>query len=200
MLKINNLTKSFGTKNVLKDFSYNFEKGKTYCLFGKSGCGKTTLLNIIAGIIKPDSGKVIIDKNTKVRMVFQEPRLLPWRNAIDNICISGSDKDQAMSLLEAFALEGDAFNYPDSLSSGMCRRVAIARALNDNPDILLLDEPFSGLDLAMSDKAIQLIKETMEGKLIIFVTHNKSEALKLSDKILFLSDKQMEIENDFKVN
>ena len=200
MIELKAITKSFGNKQVLQNFSYTFEKGRTYCLFGKSGCGKTTLLNIIAGILKPDAGQVNINKNSKVRMVFQEPRLLPWRNVIENICISGSDSNSAMELLKAFSLKGEAYNYPDSLSGGMCRRISIARALNDKPDILLLDEPFSGLDEDMSLKTISLIKEKMKDKTIICVTHDKQLALQFSDIILFLSDSKMEIVNEFKVD
>ncbi|MBQ2676643.1 MAG: ABC transporter ATP-binding protein [Clostridia bacterium] len=184
MIRLNNISKSFGDKLLFKDFSYNFDTG-IICITGESGCGKTTLLNIIAGLVAPDEGAVTADGG-KLRMVFQEPRLLDWCTVLQNVCIKSDDKIRASELLENLMLQNEENSYPDKLSGGMRQRVAIARALCDNPDILLLDEPFNGLDEATVQTAINVIKENMQGKLVICVSHNLDIVEQIADKIIKL--------------
>ena len=150
MLKLNNICKSFGDKIILNDFSYNFKESGIVVVKGPSGCGKTTLLRLIAGLEKKDSGEIIA--NGVISLLFQEDRLLPWLSAIENItCVmagkSAKKKKEAKKLLELVGLKGEENERIENLSGGMKRRVAFARALALSPDVLLLDEPFNGLDI-----------------------------------------------------
>lgn len=172
MLRIDNVSKAFGEKTVLADFSYTFENGKNYAVTGSSGVGKTTLLRLICGLIKPDSGRVDVPDGTRVRAVFQEDRLLPWRTVLKNVTLGNGGEALARELLSALGLEGEADSLPASLSGGMSRRVAIARALCAEPDVLLLDEPFNGLDDEMKARAAALIFDRMKGKTVIVITHD----------------------------
>jgi NitT/TauT family transport system ATP-binding protein len=172
------------------------QPGEFVCLLGPNGCGKTTLLRILAGLEEPDAGQVLLDGESvaarshharRVGAVFQEPRLLPWRSVLDNITLclkpmglrGQAARERAYAYLELVGLRGFEHDYPERLSGGMRQRAAIARALAIEPAILLMDEPFSALDPEtrrfMQDGLVHLWK-TMDFT-ILFVTHNIEEAL-----------------------
>mgnify|MGYP002797540721 FL=1 len=186
MLTVTGINKNFGKKEILRGFSYQFPDQGIICLFGPSGCGKTTLMRIFAGLESPDSGDVTHCE--KLSMVFQEDRLLPLFTAEENIRIPcGSlTKEDAERFLSAVGLSGEGDKYPHELSGGMKRRVAIARALAYGGDIMLLDEPFRGLDRTVKELVMQQVLAQSREKLVLLVTHDREEAFLLSDTILFL--------------
>lgn len=218
-INIENITKSFegangSTTEVLRGVSFEIEEGSFTSIMGPSGCGKSTLLNIIAGLISKDDGVIKRDgrpvepSELPFAYIFQAPRLLKWRTVGENISfalnahdVPQEDHDERISdSLEMVGLGDVRDSYPLALSGGMRQRVGIARALSVEPDILLMDEPFSSLDeitaRELREDIIDLWQET--GKTIIFVTHDINEAVFLSDEILFL-DTNGEIFNRAKI-
>ena len=187
MIWLENVSKSFGDKNVLAGFSFTFEEGKRYAVTGASGVGKTTLLRLICGLVSPDVGGVDVPEGTRVRAVFQEDRLLPWRTVLQNVTFGEGDEAYARELLSALGLEGEETSLPKSLSGGMSRRVAIARALCAKPDALLLDEPFNGLDPDMKARTAALIFDKMKGKTVITVAHDADSVAEYTDETLTLA-------------
>ncbi|SAI88024.1 ABC-type nitrate/sulfonate/bicarbonate transport system, ATPase component [Methanoculleus bourgensis] len=197
-------TKEDGTATpALKGVTLEIRDKEFVCLVGPSGCGKTTLLRIIAGLETPTTGSVTIDGSAvtgpdpKRGMVFQEYSLFPWRRVIDNIAfglemkgVSREERRQtAEYYLKMVGLSRFRDAYPFELSGGMRQRVAIARALANEPDVLLMDEPFGALDAQtrnrMQKELLCLWKKTE--KTIVFVTHSVDEAVYLSDRIIVLS-------------
>ncbi len=205
--------------DIIDNVSFVAKKGEFVSLIGPSGCGKSTLLRIIAGLIQPTSGKVLFrgremtEPNSKVSFVFQDFALLPWLTNIENVKIGLSRSDmadetkskKASQLLEKFGLAGFESYYPNALSGGMKQRVGIARAIASDPEVLLMDEPFSSLDELTANSLRMDIINMLENKKIsvnsvIMVTHNVEEAVELSDKIIVLSDKPAHIKRVIKVN
>lgn len=207
---IQNLSKVFPKGNgavveALKDVNLEIQDQEFACLVGPSGCGKTTLLRIIAGLETPTTGSVTIDgtvitgPDPKRGMVFQEYSLFPWRTVIDNIGfgleMKGVPKAERQEIagryLEMVGLAEFRDAYPFELSGGMRQRVAIARALANDPDVLLMDEPFGALDAQtrnqMQKELLSLWDKTK--KTIIFVTHSVDEAVYLADRIIVLSER-----------
>ena len=187
---------------VLNDISFEMREGELLSVVGLSGCGKTTLLRIIGGLLDPDSGSVRVDGRT-VRgpgldraIVFQQPSLLPWRTALRNVQfgleLKRTGKDtrlaRAREALDLVGLRDYERYYPKQLSGGMQQRVGLARALAVEPEILLMDEPFSALDAQTREELqaelLQLHAATR--KTILFVTHDLDEAVYLSDRVLVL--------------
>lgn len=183
-IELENISKSYGEKEVIKDFSLSLPKKGTVCFFGKSGCGKTTLVSILGRIIEPDSGVITGVENKKTAVVFQEDRLLPWLNCRDNINLAAGRKD-AFQELKFYDAEDIAERYPRELSGGMKRRAAIARAAAYGGDICILDEPFKGLDGELAEKAAKRIRQVFDKGLIILITHIPEEAAKMADKVIF---------------
>lgn len=174
MIVLENVTKRYGEKTVIEHLSLVVQDGKMTCLFGPSGSGKTTLLRLIGGLEKPDEGRMTVP-HAKISIVFQEDRLLPWFSALDNAAL-GADKQTAKTLLERLGM-GDALSKkPAALSGGMKRRVALSRALAYGGDLLLLDEPFKGLDDELTRTAVAIIKEQWQGKTIVLVTHDRAQS------------------------
>ncbi len=193
---------------IMDNISFGAEKGEFVSLMGPSGCGKSTLLRIIAGLVPPTSGKVMY-LNRQVRgptlgmsFVFQDFALLPWLTNIENIklglsltALTDEEKtEKAMELIDRFGLTGFEDYYPNALSGGMKQRVGIARAIASEPQVLLMDEPFSALDeltanTMRSDIMFMLQSKDISVNSVIMVTHNVEEAVELSDKIVVLSTK-----------
>ena len=184
-------TAAGGRLHVLGELSIALAKGEVAALVGPSGCGKTTLLRIITGLDRDFEGTVSLPVNCKLGVVFQEPRLLPWRTVEENIRLI-APQASAQSLKTLFATLGLAEHrrhYPSELSLGQARRVALARAFAVEPDLLILDEPFISLDAALADRLrgelIELVSRRPVTTLV--VTHNIEEAIGLADRVFLLS-------------
>lgn len=196
MIKINGLTKGYpingGRLEVLRGVDADLESRGITVIVGKSGCGKTTLLRLIAGLEAPDSGSVTLPDDRRVGMVFQEARLMPWLNVERNVGfgISGrKDRDRIRELIKLVGLSGFEKAYPAQLSGGMQQRAALARALAAEPGIILMDEPFAALDYftrRQMQKELRRI-QSESGCAILLVTHNLDEALTLGDSLIVLS-------------
>ena len=180
MVEFKNITKKYGYDTVFENLSLSITEGSTTVIMGESGCGKTTLLRIVAGLEKPDDGELMCDE--KIAMMFQELRLLPWKNALENIksVLHSEHFSLADKYLSAVGLEKDTDKFPHELSGGMAQRVAFARFLAfaeaEGATLLLLDEPFSSLDDETRTKMLSLLKEFSTEKTLIVVTHNTIEA------------------------
>ena len=180
-VKLDSIYKSFDDKEVLKNFSMELIHGSKTACMGASGSGKTTLIRIIAGLEKPDSGKVTVNAN-RIAVIFQEDRLLPWLNVYDNLAIVNNDKSRIVELLRAVGLEEDADKLPSELSGGMKFRLSMARAFIYDADLLLADEPFQGLDADTRKFVIEnLWKTGVIGKTVLLITHSEDE-MSLVDK------------------
>ncbi len=180
-IEMKNICKSFGENIVLDKFSAKFPVNKTSCIMGASGQGKTTLLKIILGLIKADSGEIIGLSDKKISAVFQEDRLIENLSAFLNIQITSNLSEKIiMDNLAKIGLSGFENSPVQSLSGGMKRRVAILRALLSDCDTIVLDEPFKGLDDETKDVTINLIKSLTLNKTLILVTHIKEEAISLN--------------------
>lgn len=186
MIRLENINKSFGSKAVLCGFSANFEQGKRYCIMGTSGGGKTTLLNIILGLQKADSGSITgLPEN--ISAVFQEDRLCEPYSAVANVqAVTGRSvpEEEIISLLNDLGLGGSERMPVCKLSGGMRRRVALARALLAKSELIILDEAFKGLDDATRERVISVLCEYSAGKTLILATHDLRDAQSLSAKVL----------------
>ena len=188
-IRIENLRKSFGEKMVLSGFSHTFPDGTRTCILGSSGCGKTTLLRLIAGLEVPDSGAILGVKGKKISAVFQEDRLFMELSAERNVLLtarSGFTRADARALLRELGLEPQPAPVR-GFSGGMRRRVAIARALAADYDLLLLDEPCSGLDGDTRAMALAVIRARSDGRAILCVSHDATDAERLDAQILRLN-------------
>ncbi len=175
MLEICNLNKAYDTP-VLKDFSYRFSNQGIFLIQGPSGTGKTTLLRLIAGLEKPDSGKIIWSREKKISMVFQESRLIPHMTLLENVMLVKKEKDQnlALSLLDRFGLLSAAEKKPETLSGGMKLRGAIVRSLYYGGNVFLWDEPTKELDPENRDLVFKAMQEISKKALLIAVTHDRT--------------------------
>ncbi|WP_368489906.1 ABC transporter ATP-binding protein [Clostridium sp. BJN0013] len=218
-LTLNNIYMNYhslkGSTKALEDISFTIKKGEFLSIVGPSGCGKTTLLNIIAGLIKPSSGEIYIDDEKitsfshKMGYMFQKDQLFEWLNVWNNILIGikiqhksiNAYKTKLETLLKNYGLWDFRYHYPQELSGGMRQKVALIRTLALDPEVLLLDEPFSSLDyqtrLNISDEIFKIIKN--EGKTAIMVTHDISEAVSMSSRIIVLSKRPAKIKKIFNI-
>jgi ABC-type nitrate/sulfonate/bicarbonate transport system ATPase subunit len=183
---------------VVRGLELRLEAGSFGALIGPSGCGKTTILKIAAGLDRDFRGQLRTPGSGRLGMVFQEPRLLPWRTVEDNIRLALPAQDTAADLtemVEILGLGSHLTRYPGELSLGLSRRTAIARAFAARPDFLLLDEPFVSLDETVAarlrDELVALTTRTKATTL--FVTHDLTEAIQLADRLFFLSDRPARI-------
>lgn len=188
MLKISNISKSFDGKAVLDSLALEFPDKGFVSICGASGCGKTTLLRIIAGLDTPDCGEVVFKhKSATISMSFQEPRLLDGRTAEQNVNLVLGDKKATLPRARELLYELDIQNtdlYPDELSGGMKARVSIARALAVKADLYLFDEPFANLDGATAALCAEVIKKHTQNALTVAVIHDSELAGKISDKMI----------------
>lgn len=206
-LSVRNVSKSFrdkaGDVRVLEDLSFTINERDFVSIIGPSGCGKTTIFNIIAGLLEPDSGtmlyrgKEIDSLRGRVGYMMQKDLLFPWRTVLQNVLLGlemkGVDREiaeaRAHEYLKQFGLAGFENAYPKTLSGGMRQRVALIRTLIMDPDILLLDEPFSALDYQTRLYLEGVLKDAVEtyNKTVILVTHDIDEAVALSKRVVVLS-------------
>ncbi len=188
-IKAENISKSFGEKAVISDLSFFIEHERVTLVVGPSGVGKTTLLRILAGLEKADTGEINGLENKRIVYLFQEDRLFPWLTAQENVAAVSEEKgrkEKALSLLSELLLGDAAKKFPHELSGGMSRRVAIARALMADGDVIILDEPFQGLDAESEKRSLEVIKKYCEGKTVIAVTHDTKQFDGYTDNIITL--------------
>jgi NitT/TauT family transport system ATP-binding protein len=195
-LDVNIKKKSFraasgGKLQVLGELAFSLFSGEVAALVGPSGCGKTTLLRIVAGLDRDFEGDVALPAHGRLGMVFQEPRLLPWRTVEQNVRLAAPQATDAGldTLFETLGLGAHRDHYPGELSLGLARRVALARAFAVEPDLLLLDEPFVSLDDALAARLREELAELVNRRPVttLLVTHNVEEAVGLADRLLLLS-------------
>ena len=197
MIKFENVSKAFGGVQVLNNVSFEISAHESVAIVGASGSGKTTLLKLMAGLLKPDSGNILINSE-RIGYVFQDQRLLPWKTALDNVKLvlraSGINDPvqvhyRAVSWMKLMRLSGYYNYYPRQLSGGMMQRVSIARAFSIEPEIMLMDEPFSNLDTSLSDSLMRQLKQVLANyrTTTVYVTHDMVQALSIGQRIFRLS-------------
>ncbi|MCK5294811.1 MAG: ABC transporter ATP-binding protein [Arcobacteraceae bacterium] len=199
LIKIDNLTKSFGDKTILENISLDIKKGDRIAILGQSGCGKTTLLNEIK-----DGNKAITKSYKDFSIVYQEARLLPWKTILENVSLVCDDEEKAKKFLTEVELGDHLDKIPCEISGGMKQRVSIARALSMEPEVLFLDEPFSALDLKIRVNLIKMLAtelthiKTLKG--LVYVTHNILDALLLASKVIVLGGSPSRIVYERKID
>jgi len=216
-IAIHQVSQQFGAQRVLANIDLTVDRGKFVSIVGESGCGKTTLLRIIAGLLTPTNGSVTMDGATvrepqrAVSFVFQTPVLLRWRTALENVLLPAQVADarvtpqirqRAIALMERAGLGGALVKLPHELSGGMQSRVALARALLLEPTILLLDEPFAALDAITRERMGLALLELWQdsGMTAVFVTHDIAEAVFLSDTVILMAPRPGRIAQVFDVS
>ena len=215
-IKVENLSKSYDDIKIIENINFSLKKGEIVSFLGKSGVGKTTLFNILAGFEKPDTGNIFLEnkditnQKKNISYMTQKHLLIPYLNVLDNVCLSfkikGIDKkiayEKATNMLKNFGLEKHIKKYPSELSGGMKQRVSFIRAYLTESDLMLFDEPFSALDSITKEEVYIWFKETMkkENKTTIFITHDINEAIYLSDKIYILAKKPANIVLDLNID
>ncbi len=214
ILVIKDLTKTYHSKDgetlAIKDLNLNIKEGEFLAIVGPSGCGKSTLLSILSNLEKKSNGNIIFPKKElNIGYMLQEDTLFPWLNILNNSLLglkvqkklTKENKRKVLKLLEVYGLKDFIKKYPNSLSGGMRQRVALIRTLAINPDILLLDEPFSALDyqtrLAVSDDVWKIIKK--EKKTTIMITHDIAEAISMADRVIVLSDRPAKVKSIYPI-
>ena len=209
MIKLIDVSKKFNDLTLLKDFNISFEKNKITCLFGPSGVGKTTIANIVAGIIPVDKGHVEGIDNSLFSYVFQEPRLLKWYNVYENIDFVLKDvykPDNRVEIINNYLKMVELSEYKsykiDALSGGMAQRVSLARAFAYPSHILIMDEPFKGLDNKLKNEMSSLFLKmwSLSQRTVLFITHDVEEAIDLSHIIYTLKNRPISIVNSIIVN
>ena len=192
------------------DINLNIKENSITAIIGPSGCGKSTLLNIIGNLDSKTKGEIIFNNDSiNIGYMFQNDCLFPWLNILDN-CLLGlkiqnkltkENKEYVINLLNTYGLKDFLYSYPSNLSGGMKQRVALIRTLATNPDILLLDEPFSALDFEtrqlVSDDVYKIIKK--EKKTTIIITHNIEEAILMADTVVVLTKRPAKVKNIYKI-
>ena len=201
----------FSSERIYTDLSFDVREGEFFCILGPSGCGKSTSLRVIGDLLRASGGSVRVDGRApsdawqEIAYIFQSPRLVPWRDALGNVVLGmelrfdgmsrAEMEERARDLLALVGLASDMRKFPSMLSGGERQRVAIARALSVDPKLVLMDEPFSALDLntrrRLREEIVSIWQKTE--KTIVFVTHDIDEALVLADRVLLLSNKPTRI-------
>jgi len=219
-IEIEKVSKIYSTSNnsdhpVLKDITFSIESGDFVIILGESGCGKTTLLNLLAGLEKPSAGEIFVDGHKIIgihpsrSMLFQQPALIPWLSVQQNVaygCKLRGDTDKleyrVHQFLEIMGIAGFADALPDQLSLGMAQRVCLARALVGHPQALLLDEPFASLDtFTQAHIQEELVNIWLSEQFTaVFVTHDIDEAIRLGNKIILLAGEPANIKDIFEIS
>lgn len=205
-----------GRKPVVNGVSWRIQAGEFHCLLGRSGCGKTTLLQLAAGLLRPQSGRVLLRggellaPGPQLGFMFQAPTLLDWLTVLSNVLLPVSlqrkptmqDEEHALQLLDQLGLAEHAQHHPRQLSGGQQSRVALARALILEPPLLLLDEPFAALDaITRADLQDDLLRTCRKrGTTVLFVTHDINEAVYLGDRIALMHDGRIVDEWDIELS
>lgn len=221
ILQVESLYKAFDSPNngnllAIANISFSVSSGEFLCIVGPSGSGKTTLLQILAGLLPPTKGQVwlagepLTKPQPEISIVFQKPNLMPWRTVLDNVLLplqiqaapAPEAQQRGQEVLALVGLNQFASAYPKQLSGGMEQRVAVARALIQQPQILLLDEPFGALDALTRERLnLELLRLWQNRNLTaIMVTHNIREAVFLADRVLVLSPRPATISAEFVIN
>lgn len=215
-VEVLDLCKNFGDLEVLKNCNFHIKEGEFVCVVGPTGCGKTTFLNLLTCLIEPTSGEILIDgkkadpRKHNLAFVFQEPTAYPWLTVQGNLGFSMSLKKQpkdkiqrkVKEIAKLMGLEADLGKYPQELSSSTEQKVVIGRAFAMEPDLLLMDEPYSQMDIKtrfyLEDEVIRLWKELKST--VLFVTHNIEEAVYLADRVLILSQKPASVKEEVTID
>jgi len=223
VLEVRDVTKTFPLEKsliaVLEDVTFSVDRDEFVCLVGPSGCGKSTMLRIIAGLEKADSGEILFhgqpqtSPNPKITMIFQLFGLLPWKTSLENVEVPlevhGIKKETRMEIAKSYlrmvGLEGFENTYPHDLSGGMKQRVGIARALALQPEVLLMDEPFSSLDELTAKTLRELVLEiwrdpSLPTNTFVMVSHNVEEAVYMADRVVVMSPRPGRVIGEVKVN
>jgi len=202
MIKLTDISKNYDNLQILKNFNISFKKNEISCLFGPSGVGKTTIANIIAKLIPIEEGTIIGIENSLYSYVFQEPRLLEWYSVYDNIDFVLKDlydfekrKIITNNYIDMVELNEYKDYKPKALSGGMAQRVSLARAFAYPSDILIMDEPFKGLDMKLKQEMILSFQKLWQesNRTVIFITHDIDEAILLSNTIYIIKNRPAEI-------
>ena len=198
MIKLEHLEKRFDDVVLFDDLTAEFQEHKVTCILGGSGKGKTTLINLLAGLDTPTGGTIFLPENAAASYVFQEPRLLPWLDPYQNLDLvlkrlySKAERDTIiLHYLKLVGLENEAHKPLAELSGGMIQRVSLARAFAYPSDLLFLDEPFKGLDPKLKEELLNAFETIYEHdeRTVFFVTHDIEEAIRLADEIYVLAGK-----------
>jgi NitT/TauT family transport system ATP-binding protein len=217
-IEFSRVSLALGGQRIYEELTFTVESGAFVCLIGPSGCGKSTALRLVGDLLPMQGGAVTVfgkapaESWNHLAYVFQAPRLLPWKSALDNAAFGldmrkpemekAARRDRAAKELARVGLAGDAHKMPAMLSGGERQRVALARALALDPEIILMDEPFSALDPEtrgrLRRQIVDLWRET--GKTVLFVTHDMEEALELADRIVVFSNKPTRVREVFTVS
>jgi ABC-type nitrate/sulfonate/bicarbonate transport system ATPase subunit len=215
-LLVSHLQKTFDDTPVINDVSLKLKEKEFVSLLGLSGSGKSTIFNIISGLILPDEGEILIDGANftgitgRVSYMYQKDLLLPWKNIIDNVSlplqIKGDRRKKARGIVEEyfdiFGLKGFEYKYPFQLSGGMRQRAALMRTFFFSRDIMLLDEPFGGLDAITRSRMQSWLLEVLPNlnSAVLFITHDIEEAIYLSDRIYILSERPARVKEEITVD
>lgn len=201
ILKVEGLVKSFGNFEVIHHWDLTVEEGEKVVLLGPSGCGKTTFLRIVAGLEKPTEGKIVIGFE-RLGFVFQEPRLIPWKTVRDNLRLIEEDEEKIKTVLELVKLNSFENHFPFQISGGMKQRLNLARAMVVDPDFMILDEPFTSLDIKVKMEIMEDIMEIWEKRrfTMLMVTHDVKEAIYMGDRVLILSKIPSKILREIRIN
>ena len=214
-LEVRNLTKSFKKEQVVKNLDFTWDAHQTLSILGKSGCGKTTMLKMIAGLVKPDDGEIVLageavtlkkPEERNIVYLYQEDLLFPHLNAFENIAFGlrlkkipqTKIKEEVDKMISSLELEGQASKMPNQLSGGQRQRVSFGRAIITNPSLLLLDEPFGSLDAGTRKRMQSLFKNLSKTYSItsLFITHDLKEAVLMGDKIGFMKAGDLKVYAD----
>ena len=214
-LEVRNLTKSFKKEQVVKNLNFTLDAHQTLSILGKSGCGKTTMLKMIAGLVKPDAGEIVLageavtlkkPEERNIVYLYQEDLLFPHLNAFENIAFGlrlkkipqTKIKEEVDKMIVSLELEGQASKMPNQLSGGQRQRVSFGRAIITNPSLLLLDEPFGSLDAGTRKRMQSLFKNLSKTYSItsLFITHDLKEAVLMGDKIGFMKAGDLKVYAD----